>query len=409
MEASTGTKIAEYSATEAALAELRGKFAGVSFEVATKPGMKAAVEARAQLRGYRVSLEKKRVEIKRPVLEQANLIDSEARRITAALAALEDPIDAQITAEQKRIEDARQAAERAEQERIAAEERARKEAEEKRIAEEKAQLAAERAELERRQAEQKAAEDKATREREEAAAAARLKIEDEERAARLRIEEQERAARAAREEEARKTREQQERNQNALSEVQGIQQQVIIAQIGRLGVRSGGTIACIQETLTETETWPVDAEKFGAFHGAAVKAKETAVAQIKALLATALERQAEDARLKTERERVEEATRAYEEGERRKRLEAEAAAAAQRRAEEDRQRAERDAAEERKRQEIAARESQERAAVNAQQERMDAYQLLQTFVQRHADKEEFAELAREIREFLEERDIQVAA
>ncbi len=82
-------------------------------------------------------------------------------------------------------------------------------------------------------------------------------------------------------------REQAERNRMALSEIQGIQQQVMIASIGRAGVRKGGTIECIRETLAETEAWPVEEAHFGAMHGAAQAAKDTAVAQIRQLLTNA--------------------------------------------------------------------------------------------------------------------------
>ena len=184
-----GTSIAEYSPTEAALAELATRYKGVLYEVSKPEGMKAARAARAEIKALRVALEKTRVEIKAPALKRVQEVDSEARRITAALSALEDPIDAQIAKEEDRRVAEKMAAQRAEQERLAAEERARKEAEE-------ARMAAERAEIARRQAELDAA-DAARRQAEEES---RRKIEEQERAARARIEEEERAARAVREE-----------------------------------------------------------------------------------------------------------------------------------------------------------------------------------------------------------------
>ncbi|MDR6886097.1 MULTISPECIES: YqaJ viral recombinase family protein [Variovorax] len=75
----------------------------------------------------------------------------------------------------------------------------------------------------------------------------------------------------------------------ASSEIQGIQQQVMIATLGR-GNRVGGTIECIRDTLAETEAWPIDAERFGALAGMAQQAKETAVAEIRALLSKAEQR-----------------------------------------------------------------------------------------------------------------------
>ena len=114
------TQITEYSKTDAALAELSQRYKGVLFEVATKEGMVAARTARAELRGYRVELEKTRVEIKAPALERCNLIDSEAKRIKAQLESLEDPIDQQIKLEEDRKERERAEREAKEAARIAA-------------------------------------------------------------------------------------------------------------------------------------------------------------------------------------------------------------------------------------------------------------------------------------------------
>lgn len=183
------TSIKEYSPTEAALADLAGRYKGVLFEVETPAGLATAKKARGELRTYRVALEKLRVEIKAPALKRVQEVDSEARRITAALVALEDPIDAQIKKEEERKELERTASARAEAERLALEDAARKKAEEER-------LAAERAEIARRQAELDAAYLARRKSEEES----RRKIEEEARAARQRIEEQERAARLAREE-----------------------------------------------------------------------------------------------------------------------------------------------------------------------------------------------------------------
>lgn len=185
------TSIVEYSETEAALASLSAKYKGVVFDVTTREGMQAAKESRKVLAGYRIALEKKRVEIKAPALKRSQEIDTEARRITRELEALENPIASQIYNEEQKAQLALEAKVRAEQERIAAEERARKEAEE-------AKLAAERAELAQRRAALEAAE-----------RASREKIEAAERAARRQMEEearQERLARQAREEVERQKR-----------------------------------------------------------------------------------------------------------------------------------------------------------------------------------------------------------
>lgn len=108
------TKIAEYSATAAALGELSSRYKAVVFDVTTKAGMEAAKAARKELRDLRVALEEKRKELKAPALERARLIDDEAKEIKEAIVELEQPIAAQIEVEEKR-------AEREKEERIKAE------------------------------------------------------------------------------------------------------------------------------------------------------------------------------------------------------------------------------------------------------------------------------------------------
>lgn len=184
------TEIAEYSKTEAALAQLKQNYKDVVFDVSTREGMETARKGRAEVREYRFALERTRKTIKEAALRTCQVIDSEARRISTALSELEEPIDAQIKNEEKRLEDLRTAEARAALARIEAEKQARIEAEE-------ARLAAERREIEA----QRAALAQAERERAAVEAAARLKIEEEQRASRALIEEEQRAARAKREEE----------------------------------------------------------------------------------------------------------------------------------------------------------------------------------------------------------------
>lgn len=112
-------QIVEYSTTAAALAELRSRYAA-PFDVATAKGMALAKEARAEVRGYRTALETLRKEIKAPALERCRLIDDEAKRITAELLKIEEPIDQQIKAEEQRREAEKAAKARAETARIAA-------------------------------------------------------------------------------------------------------------------------------------------------------------------------------------------------------------------------------------------------------------------------------------------------
>jgi membrane protein involved in colicin uptake len=96
------TAIAEYTETAAGLAELRQRHQGVVYDVTVPKEMKAAKEARANLRTLRTDLEKRRVELKAPALERCRLIDAEAKRLTEEIRALEEPIDVQIKAEEAR-------------------------------------------------------------------------------------------------------------------------------------------------------------------------------------------------------------------------------------------------------------------------------------------------------------------
>lgn len=181
------TPIAEYSKTAAALAELATKYKGVLFDVSTKEGLAAAIKGRAELRGYRVALENTRKLIKAPALKRSQEIDSEARRITAELEALEIPIDDQIKADERRKIAEAEAKVKAEADRLAAEDAARREAEQKVLAAQRAEIDRQNAELAERKRQQDATE-----------AEARRKIEDEQRAARAKIEAEQLAARQER-------------------------------------------------------------------------------------------------------------------------------------------------------------------------------------------------------------------
>ncbi|EFL6449063.1 hypothetical protein AAS80_003036 [Escherichia coli] len=150
---------------------------------------------------------------------------------------------------------------------------------------------------------------------EETAELERLRVEAEEKSRRDREEKirREAAEKATRDAEEKAKRERQQ-HQDALSEISGIQQQVIIAQSGRLGVRQGGTIQCIKDTLAETEAWPID-ERFGSLVGAAENAKHQAITQIKQLLINAetIQKQQEESdRIKREAEAKEAARQAEE-------------------------------------------------------------------------------------------------
>lgn len=217
------TAIQEYSATEAALAGLAQRYKGVLFDVTTLEGMATARKGRAEIRTYRTTLEKKRVQLKSDVLDRGRLIDGEAKRITAELESLENPIDEQIKKEEQRVEDIRTAKAREEAARIAAEEQARKEAEESRMAAERAEIAMRQAELYR-----------AERERREADERSRLKLEEEAREARRKIEEEERQARLAREQADREARQAREAEEARMAQQRRDEEAVLAAERRRL-------------------------------------------------------------------------------------------------------------------------------------------------------------------------------
>lgn len=158
---------------------------------------------------------------------------------------------------------------------------------------EAAQLAQQRAELEeqqRRLQAERAAEDA----RQEAALAIQARRDAEAAAALKRQQDDAAAALRAQQDAAHKM-------EMAMQEIQGIQQQVAIAISGRLGVRKGGTTECIRETLAETEAWTIDADRFGMLTSAAQAAKDSAIAEMRRLLADA-ERKEAEARAQQEKE-----------------------------------------------------------------------------------------------------------
>lgn len=115
----TDAPIAAYSPVAAGLAELRHRFDGVVFDVATTKGDKEARGFRKELVTLRTTLEAKRKELKAPALAYAKRIDDEAKSITTEILALEEPIDAQIKAEEARKEAERAAKAEVERQRIA--------------------------------------------------------------------------------------------------------------------------------------------------------------------------------------------------------------------------------------------------------------------------------------------------
>lgn len=96
------TALAELSVVDKAIAMLTEAYGGKTYEVATTAGLDAAKAARLDVRERRYKVPHI-VKAKKAELKQIGEdIDREGERITAALLALESPIDAQIKAEEER-------------------------------------------------------------------------------------------------------------------------------------------------------------------------------------------------------------------------------------------------------------------------------------------------------------------
>ncbi|MDQ2150087.1 hypothetical protein RBI22_15315 [Alcaligenaceae bacterium C4P045] len=106
-------KVAEYKPADAGIAELRDLAQKTVFDVKTTPGYKTARSIVSKAVGIRTSIEAIRKEQKAPLLERGKLLDDEAKRLTALVVAIEEPIKAEI-----QVEDARKAAIKAEAERV---------------------------------------------------------------------------------------------------------------------------------------------------------------------------------------------------------------------------------------------------------------------------------------------------
>ena len=102
-------QIQEYSQTDAALAVLREKYASFP-SVEDKEGYAIVKAGIKEVDGYRTSLEKTRKEIKAPALERCKLIDAEAKRITAELVKIAEPMKEakkEIDEREKRLKEER--------------------------------------------------------------------------------------------------------------------------------------------------------------------------------------------------------------------------------------------------------------------------------------------------------------
>ncbi len=114
-----GTGIIRFDPIAAALSDLESRLKNVVHDVTTTEGMAVARKDRAEVRRYRIALEKGRVEEKDEALQYGRKVDRLAKELTAALLALEEPIDLMIKNEESRKEREKAEREAAEAKRIA--------------------------------------------------------------------------------------------------------------------------------------------------------------------------------------------------------------------------------------------------------------------------------------------------
>ena len=100
--------VAEITKMDTVIAELHEKYDKVIFDVDTPAGLKAAKEARKDIRDPRYLIEKMRKGGKAPILALGRQLDGRAADMTNRLLNLETPIDDTIKEEESRVERERQ-------------------------------------------------------------------------------------------------------------------------------------------------------------------------------------------------------------------------------------------------------------------------------------------------------------
>jgi colicin import membrane protein len=112
------TTVPEYTETALALAELKQRFAKLVPDTSTPKGLASLTKDVAELRTLRTGIEKKRKELKAPLIAQEKKLDAEAARITSEIVTLEEPLKLQLDEANNRIEQAKQAKLEAERVRV---------------------------------------------------------------------------------------------------------------------------------------------------------------------------------------------------------------------------------------------------------------------------------------------------
>ena len=136
------TEVALFSVTDASIAELKQKAS--KMEATTPAGYEEVRLTIAETRSLRGSIEKKRNELLEDARNYTNNVNGEAKRVTAALFAIEEPLKQKKAAVDEAKERERRAQEDAERLRAEEAARAERQAEEARIRADSERLAAER-------------------------------------------------------------------------------------------------------------------------------------------------------------------------------------------------------------------------------------------------------------------------
>ena len=115
METVMDISLVKYSITDAAIAQMKEKYGGL--EINSKDDYDVVSKAISVVRGKRTEVEKTRQAFKKDALEYGRMVDAEAKRITAELLEIEEPLKAKKQAvdnevERKKAEVARIEAER---------------------------------------------------------------------------------------------------------------------------------------------------------------------------------------------------------------------------------------------------------------------------------------------------------
>lgn len=208
--------VVRFRLADSKIAELREMFSGLRAD--TSEGYVEVTKAIATTRALRVNVEKTRKELKASALEYGRTVDGEAKRLTAMLEDIEEPLklekqaidDEKLRAKREKEEAERAAIEAAIAEKREAEEKrlkADRDAEELRLAEERKAIEAERAKLEADRAAERQRVEAEQRKVAEQQAAERAKLDADRReyeakqaAERQRLEAQQREIEAQREE-----------------------------------------------------------------------------------------------------------------------------------------------------------------------------------------------------------------